>query len=421
MSELAFAPKIIKSDRNEIVRAQKLDLRLGIITGSLAARDENGNMILSFALGRLLEAIRERVPETRVCIPILPQPRHDMNHVLQYPDESIVPLPPLRTTLGSQAHYLKTRRVLVNFARSVDMLFVRLPFQLPSCLLGLGKPKLLQVVSNPYEVIKASSDYSGVMKVLARRFARHLEATMKRLVTEDTTRTVTNGRQMWDKLQCVNGRVTVSSCIHESEMQPRTDFRLGDPPRLLFVGYIRPEKGVDILLDAFDHIRQRRKIKLTIVGKSDRASGAEELALQRIRQSPFRDDIEVKGMLNYGSELFDLYRSHDLYVLSSLSEGTPRTLVEARGFGCPVVATNVGGIPTSVEDGKDGLLVEPSDTEQLANAIQRVLDDEVLRLSLIREGLRRSRLHTLERFTDELVEEMRILATGSGIVESVYS
>lgn len=147
---------------------------------------------------------------------------------------------------------------------------------------------------------------------------------------------------MWDKLQCVNGRVTVSSCIHESEMQPRTDFRLGDPPRLLFVGYIRPEKGVDILLDAFDHIRQRRKIKLTIVGKSDRASGAEELALQRIRQSPFRDDIEVKGMLNYGSELFDLYRSHDLYVLSSLSEGTPRTLVEARGFGCPVVATNVG-------------------------------------------------------------------------------
>ncbi len=120
-------------------------------------------------------------------------------------------------------------------------------------------------------------------------------------------------------------------------------------------------------------------------------------------------------MLDYGSELFELYRSHDLYVLSSFSEGTPRTLVEARGFGCPVVATDVGGIPTSVEDGRDGLLVKPGDAAQLANAIERVLDDEDLRLSLIKEGLRRARAHTLERFTDELVEEMQILAAASAL------
>src|SRR5262249_53674793 len=158
-----------------------------------------------------------------------------------------------------------------------------------------------------------------------------------------------NGGEMWDVMRCREGRVVVSSCIYEREMRPRENLSLGNPPKLLFVGYLRPEKGIGQLLDAFEALRKNRPLKLTLVGGTDKVTNAESNAHERIRNSPYRDDITLTGQLDFGEPLFDLYRSHDVFVLPSLSEGTPRTLVEARAFGCPVVATRAGGIPSSVE------------------------------------------------------------------------
>ncbi len=381
----------LKSDRQHLS-----SLRLGVITGTTGARHEKGGVMLSFALGRYLEALREQIPNTTVCLPILAEQQRNMNHALQYPKVAIVALPPLRNTIEAQPHFLKTRRILHSFAQSVDLLLVRLPFQIPRCLIGLDKPKLLHIVSNPYEVVRASSDYHGVMKLLARGYGRHMNATFKRLVAEPGTRTVTHGKEIWGEMQCAQGRIVVSSGMYESEMKPRSDFLLHDPPRLLFVGYLRPEKGVDTLLDAFTIIRRKRPIRLTVAGGSDRATKTEQLIRERIQRSEYRADIEIMGMLDYGEELFDLYRRHDIYVLSSWSEGTPRTLVEARALGCPVVATRVGGVPSSVTDGKDGLLVEPGNAQQMAAAIERLLDDARLRVDLIQGGLQRARTMTLE-------------------------
>jgi glycosyltransferase involved in cell wall biosynthesis len=75
----------------------------------------------------------------------------------------------------------------------------------------------------------------------------------------------------------------------------------------------------------------------------------------------------------------------------------------------------VGGIPTSVVDGQDGLLCEPNQPDQLAATIQRVLDDEPLRLSLIEQGLARARQLTVEAFTDQLVEELAELVREHGL------
>jgi glycosyltransferase involved in cell wall biosynthesis len=235
-------------------------------------------------------------------------------------------------------------------------------------------------------------------------------ATIRRLIAEPQTRAVTNGRQLWDLLGCRHGRVVVSSCLYEREMRPRRDAALGNPPSLLFVGYLRPEKGVDYLLDAFEALRRTRPLKLTLVGGSDRATRSEAATQERVARSPFRDDITLTGMMDFGEPLFDLYHSHDVFVMPSLSEGTPRTLVEARGFGCPVVATRVGGIPSSVEHGVNGLLVEPRDAVGLAAAIARILDDAPLRARLVEEGVRFAQARSLENFAAELLEEIGILA-----------
>jgi glycosyltransferase involved in cell wall biosynthesis len=400
------------------------DLRLGVISGVAAARDGAGRVLSQPAMGRLLDRIRDLVPRTKLCVPVVPERQPAMCHAINFPPQDVVALPPLRSVIRSQAYYFQTRRIVRRFANSVDVLFIRVPFQIHSVLLGLQTPKLVHVAGNVYDVVAASSDYRGLMRALALRVAARSNATIRRMIAEPMTRVATNGRQMWDLLNCRDGRVVVSSCIYEREMRARENLTLGDPPKILFVGYLRPEKGVDYLLDAFEAVRKTRPLKLTLVGGSDRVTNAEARIHERIRNSPFRDDITATGMLDFQEPLFELYRSHDLFVTPSLSEGTPRTLVEAHAFGCPVVATRVGGIPSSVEHDKNGLLVEPRDATGLAAAIARVLNDDALRRRLVNEGIRAARGRSLEGFVGELLEEIAILerdSAGGRLLEGVYS
>ncbi|HTU24591.1 MAG TPA: glycosyltransferase family 4 protein [Pirellulales bacterium] len=360
----------------------------------------------------MFDLLRDALPGTKLCLPMLAAPEPNLRHRLSFPAEDIFALPPLRSVIRSQVYYFRTRQLVRRFASQVDVLFIRCPFQLPTALLGLRKPKLLHIVGNAYNVIVASSDYRGLMKRLALFYAAHSNRTLRRMVGEPDTRVASNGSEMWDLLGCRAGRVVVSSGLYRDEMRPRANRALGNPPRLLFVGYLRPEKGIHDLLTAFEQLRRKRPLKLTLIGGSDKtkAGGAEAAAHERVRNSPFRDDITLAGMFDFGEPLFEQYRNHDVFVLPSLSEGTPRTLVEARSFGCPAVATRVGGVPSSTQDGYNGLLVEPHDPAGLAAAIERILDDEPLRMRLIDAGLQDADRQSVEHFVGELLEEINILA-----------
>ena len=387
--------------------------RLGIISGTPAYRAPDGEFWVNHSIGRLFEALRLRFPGTRICLPILPQQPASLNHVLQFPATEVTGLPPLVSTIQAQRYAARTRAAIRDFANDVDVLFIRLPFQIPRAVLGLKSPKLLHVVSNPLEVVRASTDYTGLTKWLARAFAGHSNRTIRRMAAEPHTRLCTNGDEMWRLLNGRHGRVVVSSCLSESEIRPKREFQLQSPPRLLFVGYLRPEKGVDVLLDAFARLRVQRPLRLTLVGGSDRATQAETEIRRQVAAHPYGDDITLVGMLPFGDRLFEMYRTHDMLIVPSLSEGTPRTLVEARAFGCPVVATRVGGIPDSVTDGVDGLLVQPRSAADLAAGVERVLSDEGLRLQFIHAGLTRSREFTVEHFADVLAEELRLVQRNS--------
>ena len=391
-------------------------LRLGIISGTTAYRSPAGEIWINHSIGRLCEALRDRFPGCRICLPIVPHHLPNLNHVLNFPADDVTALPPLATTIKAQRYIRSTRDVLRKFADDVDLLFIRLPFQIPRTLLGLSKPKLLHVVSNPLEVVRASKDYAGPMKWLARAFAAHSNRVMQRLAAEPNTRLCTNGGEMWRLLKGQAGRVVVSSCLMTSEIRPKENFQLHNPPRLLFVGYLRPEKGVGILLDAFNNLRAQRPLKLSLVGGSDRVTNEEAEIRSRVASSPYAADISVVGMLPFGKELFEQYRTHDILIQPSFSEGTPRTLVEARAFGCPVIASRVGGIPSAVADGRDGLLVTPNDSAQLVAAISKLLDSAELRAALIEAGLKRTPEFTLDYFADALASELASLPSSNHMV-----
>jgi glycosyltransferase involved in cell wall biosynthesis len=121
----------------------------------------------------------------------------------------------------------------------------------------------------------------------------------------------------------------------------------------------------------------------------------------RIAELGLGASVHWAGYVSYGS-MWEYLRTSDIFVLPTLSEGTPHVLVEARANSLPVVASRVGGVPTSVTDGHDGLLVPPRDAGAIAEAVGRIISDGDLRRKLIRNGLLSAREMTVDRFADTI-------------------
>jgi glycosyltransferase involved in cell wall biosynthesis len=77
-----------------------------------------------------------------------------------------------------------------------------------------------------------------------------------------------------------------------------------------------------------------------------------------------------------------LMRSFDVFVMASIHEGLPLSLLEAMTLGCPPVATRVGGVGAVLDDGINGYIVEPRDTQTQADRIEKLLDDDALRRTI---------------------------------------
>ena len=85
----------------------------------------------------------------------------------------------------------------------------------------------------------------------------------------------------------------------------------------------------------------------------------------------------------------DILAGAQVFVLSSLWEGFPISILEAMRAGLPVVATDVGGVAEAVIDGETGFITPPGDAEALGNTIQHLLSDPILRDSMGEKGRKR--------------------------------
>lgn len=182
-----------------------------------------------------------------------------------------------------------------------------------------------------------------------------------------------------------------------SATEPTT--RNGAPPtRLLFVGSLIPEKGPDVLIDAFRRaLAERPDLRLTIVGSGPRRY------VEGLRDEARGLPVRFAGRLERAA-VIEAYRSHDVLVFPSVW-GEPFSLVplEAMAMGLTVVATSTGGTPEAVVPEKTGLLVPPRDAAAMAAAILRVVQDSSFARGLARAGEAWARQHQgFDHFLDRL-------------------
>ena len=143
---------------------------------------------------------------------------------------------------------------------------------------------------------------------------------------------------------------------------------------VLMLGAITPAKGINTAVDAIRLIQQEGiSLKLHIAGATP--AGYEAFAGAVRREA---SDLPIEW-LGWQADVVSLIEQSDVVILPSFSEGVPRSLVEAMAAARPVVATSVGGIPSIIEHGKNGVLIDVGDAEGLASALVELADNPEMR------------------------------------------
>lgn len=166
------------------------------------------------------------------------------------------------------------------------------------------------------------------------------------------------------------------------ELRPPTRNRLevraslgipADAPVVGTAGRITGQKGLEFLIQAAVLLGPAfPDLRVVLVGDGEERSTLEKQA----RSVGVEDRVHFLGVR---MDIPDLLGAFDIYALPSRWEGLPMAVLEAMAAGLPVVASGVGGLPTAIRDGQEGLLVPPEDPAALAAALERLLADPELR------------------------------------------
>ena len=147
--------------------------------------------------------------------------------------------------------------------------------------------------------------------------------------------------------------------------------RPGKPARVLYVGRLSPEKNLRAVVQAAASLKTRVPLAITMVGagplQSELAAAAATADVQ----------LDLPGVIDH-RHLPEVYRSADVFVLASFTEGHPKVLLEAMSTGLPCAVSDCPGNRSLVTDGERGLLFDPTRPDALAAALERVVTDAAL-------------------------------------------
>ena len=177
----------------------------------------------------------------------------------------------------------------------------------------------------------------------------------------------------------------------QSRDEVRAELGLGDEVMVLHCSNLRPVKRIDLLLETVARIHPRESFVLVVL-----AGESFEPFAGEVRRLGLEDRVIVRHKVD---EIEDFMQAADIGLITSETESFCLTILEAMFFGCPSVATCVGGIPEVIDDEKTGLLVPFGDAGALARAVEGLIRDPARRLALGRAGRKVAR----EQFTAEAI------------------
>jgi len=290
---------------------------------------------------------------------------------------------------GTYTYMLALLEYLVSYRDTYDIIHVH--SMSPSAFIGTLAGKLL----NKKTVIKvmASGEWSDLKRmrdnsfVLGTRYmlpfiSRYCDCAVA--LNRETDKELREAGFAPEHIAHVPNGVVVSNAHKHT-------YRLHAPARLVFVGRLQQQKGLDVLLQALARLKMIRPAadwQLRVYGDGPCRAEYESLA----------DDLGIAEQVQFEGQIPDVpaqLMTADIFVLPSRSEGMSNALLEAMAAGLPCITTHINGNTDLIEDGINGLLVPPENFEALARTLISLMDCQSLREKLARGA----RSTVLQRYT----------------------
>lgn len=333
-------------------------------------------------------------------------------HLVSGPKVAFSPLSFYNGALGFYKKRSAIKNILLKNIDKKAAYVIRIPGpigNLAAKILNKNKIKFaVEVVGDPYEVAKFLK-LPPIVKFFLKSYSLK---SMQAVVSKAEAALYVTEKTLQKRYPATNAKITVAASnviIKKSDIiEPQDRLNHADDIALRFknthqkpikigvLGMLYPIKSPLEIVEAINSVlKQGYNVELHFAGDGHLMNNIEE----KSKELNINNRVRCLGSLASGKEVFDFLDSLDLYIQFSKTEGIPRSLLEAMARSCPVISSNVGGIPEFVSD---TFLVQSGNISELSNKIIDVLSNaETYRINI------KNSHKSVQNFTEEKLKSKR--------------
>ena len=262
----------------------------------------------------------------------------------------VVKLPFIAHYADAYRYFFRIINVFKKIAKKTDIIYCRVPD--PFCWFPafIAKRKtIMHYVGDTIDATWHNQQWNVFHKTVL--LLGYLPEYILTLIASARCTVYTNGKHLQNKLlkYKIKAQPVISSTIGIAELKEPKPFLRSVPPKMIYVGYLRFAKGMNL----FKRLWLKLKLiypnfKFDVVGTGEMAQDITDF----VKANSLEENVILHGHIDCKSTLKQMLRDSDLFIFPSLSEGSPRVVIEAMAEGLPVLSTPVGSLPDTFIDGK---------------------------------------------------------------------
>ena len=306
-------------------------------------------------------------------------------------------------------HHNKYKKLSEEYVKHVDVVIVRAPSQISNFIVAACKKydkKLIVIFAGNFlqQANPLMKQNIGILKkIFLNSIAKIIEKGHVNLAKQSSLM-ILYGKELETVYSKYNKNYIFSNTptIYNKYLYKRTDTCKEVTIKLIRVASYLPSKDYETLIEAVKILKQKN---INLVLNTFGTIFDEDYYQDLLKLSDV-EYINLNPPVEFGNKLFDKYKDADIQIITSKSEGIPRTILEGASFSIPLITTNVGGISTNITNEYNGLYIETENVDSLVSAILTIIGNDELRQKIIMNGFEMAQNMSIENMSVSIANEI---------------